>query len=510
MTLYEYSPLRFGYIRVFRLLPAVDHGSVLWGDFTLLNLHYVTRVKANEVDDRPPSRSPANYEALSYAWGKEDKPRVLSTSSGTIAITESLFSGLTRLRKTDVERFIWADAICINQVDLEEKESQIGMMADIYSLAARVICDLGEATDDGDFEAMKVMKSARTDWAWTIEARAECRVALLQLLTRPWFGRLWVVQEFFLASRVALLLGRECFDWKSLMTALLRTTDRTNAGTVMQNWPYLSLCTQRYKHDQEFTREPLITNIQRYSYRKVGNPRDRYFALLAMSSDAFLGELAPDYRSPISVIIRRFGRHFLTASEGIKALCVAGIHGVTCDNCSQGKCDNCLPSWMPNFTRVGFRRHPLLMDDRFLACGPVSARLQIDHRGDHLRLIGAYVDRVTNVLVSDDDDLPNPVTMCREAIEFFLCTDDPDSRNMRYPYTRQPKIDAAWQTICHHGSPGTASADLTSSLDRGFRYFHRSLLASTGKKSKSVPEAQNPDDLQAQSVFFKAFSGKSR
>jgi hypothetical protein len=45
---------------------------------------------------------------------------------------------------------IWVDAVCINQQDLKEKERQLKLMADIYSLARQVYIWLGEGTHESD------------------------------------------------------------------------------------------------------------------------------------------------------------------------------------------------------------------------------------------------------------------------------------------------------------------------------------------------------------------------
>ena len=43
---------------------------------------------------------------------------------------------------------MWIDQICINQTDIEERDSQVLLMRDIYEHAARVQIWLGEATSD--------------------------------------------------------------------------------------------------------------------------------------------------------------------------------------------------------------------------------------------------------------------------------------------------------------------------------------------------------------------------
>jgi len=60
-----------------------------------------------------------------------------------LAITQNLHSALFRLLLLNKARLIWADAICINQEDTEERSSQARLMKDIYQLASSVIIWLG-------------------------------------------------------------------------------------------------------------------------------------------------------------------------------------------------------------------------------------------------------------------------------------------------------------------------------------------------------------------------------
>lgn len=95
------------------------------------------------------------YETLSYAWGILEKPRTISVDGFNIAVTVNLYNALSRLRDHYFERVIWADAICINQEDQEEKVAQIQMIPKIYSQAKRVIIYLGR------LKTMVVIKHSR-------------------------------------------------------------------------------------------------------------------------------------------------------------------------------------------------------------------------------------------------------------------------------------------------------------------------------------------------------------
>lgn len=100
--------------------------------------------------DNPPS-----YTALSYVWGP---PSVMSGSgddtlvvnSEAIPARENLLSALRAFQSRNDSAYLWVDAVCINQDDLEEKMTQIKLMGDIYSLAERTVIWLGPAGNDSD------------------------------------------------------------------------------------------------------------------------------------------------------------------------------------------------------------------------------------------------------------------------------------------------------------------------------------------------------------------------
>jgi hypothetical protein len=86
------------------------------------------------------------YEALSYEWKSEEGSETVQCGSFSIAATKNLITALKALRHPDKPRWLWVDALCINQEDIDEKSKQIPMMRDIYSGATIVLVWLGEGS----------------------------------------------------------------------------------------------------------------------------------------------------------------------------------------------------------------------------------------------------------------------------------------------------------------------------------------------------------------------------
>jgi hypothetical protein len=61
-----------------------------------------------------------------------------------LEIGANLHAALHERRRRRATGLLWADQICINQQDNEEKSIQVGMMRDIYKRAANVIFWLRE------------------------------------------------------------------------------------------------------------------------------------------------------------------------------------------------------------------------------------------------------------------------------------------------------------------------------------------------------------------------------
>jgi hypothetical protein len=133
------------------------------------------------------------YDALSYVWGDSDNPRSIYIGEHDLLVRRNLHAALSHLRNFSLERIIWVDAICIDQKNPEEKEQQIQIMAKIYSQANRVLVWLGEAADNSD-QALEEIRAAGGK-AIISSNNETIRSAVLALLQRNWFRRIWVREQ---------------------------------------------------------------------------------------------------------------------------------------------------------------------------------------------------------------------------------------------------------------------------------------------------------------------------
>jgi hypothetical protein len=101
------------------------------------------------------------YECLSYAWGHDDCGQFITVNGSSFMVSSTLYVALEHLRYRSQECKLWIDAICINQANTSERNSQVAIMRQIYRNAARVIIWIGPATESSE-QAMAFLKIMAT------------------------------------------------------------------------------------------------------------------------------------------------------------------------------------------------------------------------------------------------------------------------------------------------------------------------------------------------------------
>lgn len=180
------------------------------------------------------------YEALSYSWGSPNKEHQLRTDEGSIMITDSVRSALIRLRHHDRPRVLWIDALCINQDNSTEKAQQVLLMAKIYASASKVMVHLGDEADGSDEAIELIHKIAKTNFS-TLSSKFKAKAGLTSFglqpeshvvwrsfrlfWRRPWFRRVWIIQEFLFARDIAVICGEWEGSWQIFPEAATKIND---------------------------------------------------------------------------------------------------------------------------------------------------------------------------------------------------------------------------------------------------------------------------------------------
>jgi hypothetical protein len=250
--------------------------------------------------------------------------------------------------------FLWADAICINQEDEEEKARQISRMGDIYRLANRVYAWLGENEKDEDDGIHKVMgmahcvgmafgvSEAYLIWLFdsSVDNHNTFARGIANLSTRPWVSRLWVVQEVVLASKSLIILaGRAWLYLDSLYKlATIMVGHPTRSLNHISRWEtvaHLGLLFlirkyyQRNKHNQGTFDVDSSSPAYRLN-RILGLTQGHYKATLShdyiyellglVGTEALPSVLTPNYNRPYSQVCQEYTRFVFESTGNLSLL----------------------------------------------------------------------------------------------------------------------------------------------------------------------------------------------
>jgi hypothetical protein len=231
-TTYVYSPLQGR--RYIRLLECTT-------DTTTSELRY-----SLIQYELPTGAIQSNFEAISYTWGDDKRISALQCHNepGVIGLTANLTEALPHLIAQSHTKRLWIDQLCINQSDDAEKAVQIGLMSEIYAKAPRVIVWLGGADEHAQIckqwlhgieELISTLKIADRITRGTEFYDANIRelflrqtfvdpathpmfaTAIRAFWQRPYFRRVWICQEFILASELLCLTGDLSFTFQDLV-----------------------------------------------------------------------------------------------------------------------------------------------------------------------------------------------------------------------------------------------------------------------------------------------------
>ena len=101
------------------------------------------------------------YEALSYEWKDASNCDPMIIVDGCdVRVRKNLRDALLQMRLIEENRYLWIDALCINQANVCERNKQVQKMGKIFKGAQSVIAWLGLAGNDSNL-AMEKLESVR-------------------------------------------------------------------------------------------------------------------------------------------------------------------------------------------------------------------------------------------------------------------------------------------------------------------------------------------------------------
>ena len=375
---YQYSALHEGYIR----LVGIDSGTGISG-------------VRGTIEDHPLCDAPP-YAALSYCWGDSTLDRYIYVPDA-LPVTANLHAALVSIGRM-ATAYVWADAICINQNNISERNHQVLLMRQIYEKATGIVIYLGEDKDGSQripqlvhalqmFDDYRNFRQRRDenvfeyanrttrnrelhrdhgvaidswvpgengfgwrDGEYVPDENAVQWRALGAFLQRPWFTRVWIIQEASANEKTLVLCGCWFMGLVHLMGLVANTCWLKRYGIMEDNEHQVPKIGDAIEQMNligglsvdlwQDRNVPLLRLLQRCRRSQATLEIDRLYAVLGLSAEATEADLAPDYSLSAHKAVRNYARFFIRNGHGIEMLKQVDITTWSTD----------LPSWMPDWT----------------------------------------------------------------------------------------------------------------------------------------------------------------
>jgi hypothetical protein len=329
-----------------------------------------------------------HFIALSYVWGDEDDTRDIIVDGYTVNVTANLEAALRHIRDGKRPVRVWADALCINQLDDAEKNVQVGQMGRVYSIAHHTIIYLGNLNVETSILLDEMQLLYRNPRIYELDRikkttsseKALCLSAIeTNVLSRPWFTRVWVLQELVRSRDPWIQFERKRVRWQNLwmLASMLLTSLRfvssfkrlSTFGTAKEpsslKGPAIAdqaLTTRRIAsleymqsardvfHGQKASTKSLdlINLLQSRRGFGASDARDFVYAHLGLAADFSSPEWpgpTVDYSKTTSQLFTDIARYFIQRYNDFRIISYVGAIDPI-NQVLRG-----IPSWVPDWTR---------------------------------------------------------------------------------------------------------------------------------------------------------------
>lgn len=400
------------------------------------------------------------YEALSYTWGSPDMTENIVINGLPFEIRANLASALRQLRvkghgRQDT-RYLWVDAVCINQDDIAERNLQVRKMKMIYERAEQVLAWIGAADEYSD-QAIDLLHHAtdfltpddylarymyfQPDETENWEKRRTIR-GLARLLDRPYWRRVWVRQEIAVAKEIIVLCGDRRLTWATFVDGCDRLPmdlfEPFVAEVSAYTSSYYEICDMDSLREQ-VEAEGYVAFAAMLLHAKTCEAtdlRDKVYGILSLAPALVTEQLQPDYSLDYKVVYREATISELQTSGSLAILSA-------CEDPDQ---KSGLPTWVPDLesdwkASTLKRRMEALKGIRLYNTDANSpTRLSLSKCRNKLTLHGFHFDRIKALGGVWNGDLDTANEVVRSWQDLAMNALVPD-------FTTWVAFEAFWRTL---------------------------------------------------------------
>jgi hypothetical protein len=367
--------------------------------------------------------SAPEYQALSYTWrdfAERPKRGHILLDEYRFKITPNLENALLQLRTDSVEIF-WIDALCINQKDDPERSDQVAKMRTIYERAENVVIWLGSSSGSVSrtfslLETIYEIRSSKTFVADMLQDKTNIKSleGIIKLYRRPYWYRIWVIQEVISAKKATVMCGKYRIDWLKLQTVQNHMWSHHDKYILQLEieTPTLSNLSLSIKRQGtkaiELPQNPSSSDpdinalLSAFWNKEASDPRDRIYALVGLSSARNDSRFVIDYSASVRRVYINVMRYILVSSKRLDVIC----------STMRGSNEFDLPSWVPDWTvlssQFGIPVVSIIGNEgvQYCSAGTTTAEYELKYNDQILNVKGVLLSRIHFVGVKGTMEFP--------------------------------------------------------------------------------------------------------
>ena len=391
-----------------------------------------------------------DFRAISYVWGKSIASREVKINSHMVRVTDNLFDILQCLWLSKgpfvplTNPAIWVDALCINQLDVEERSLQVRRMGLVYGQSFQTIAWIGnngpgdvhrgamfinafrdQLMDQTHQKKTSQLRHSQSDDAFLTSFRRlqdHDVIGFAALLLSAYWSRLWIVQEIVLGQENVVFAGHRyevSYNDMDMASAICWRHIEEIEEQCSQSCRFVGIedlsndifhriyLLRRLLGLSDITKDgfslfDLLLKMAISADSEQSDDKDKVYGMLSLQAPGLSDMIVPSYTKSVAEVYTDFARAVILFSGSLDLMFSSPL----APQARHSSADSELPTWVPDWRLFAASSRPQFSHARYpyQASGDRLAK-DVSFKEGLLGLKGFVFDVCEGLSISINDSL---------------------------------------------------------------------------------------------------------